>query len=127
MGWSDYQGGKRLSVDHIDEWVSVKQILDIPIVVLDAYVYSEPKKGRFEAHDEVRFVFHLVGDDSKVYGSSCGWQVPVSMFQKAIDDHQFPGSMPTVFYQVKKQDGEVYYSIREPDLSQDEIPQELPF
>lgn len=127
MGWNDYAGGKRLSVDHIDEWVSVKQILDIPIVVLDAYIYSEPKKGRFEAHDEVRFVFHLVGQEDKIYGSSCGWQVPVEMFRKAINDHQFPGQMPTVFHQVKKADGEVYYAIREPDLSTEELPQELPF
>ena len=127
MGWNDYAGDKRFSVDHIDMWVRVKQILDIPIVVLDAYIYSEPKKGRFEAHDEVRFVFHLVGQEDKIYGSSCGWQVPVEMFRKAINDHHFPGQMPTVFHQVKKADGEVYYTIREPDLSTEELPQELPF
>lgn len=127
MQWEDY-GTKRLSVAKIDEWVPVKTILDQPIVVLDAYVYEEPERGKYAAHKEVRFVFQVPDDPDTVFGTSCGWQVVVGLFERAIADGQFPGRVPSEITKVTKRDGEVYYTIKSPDtLLAEDLPQELPF
>ena len=129
MAWSDYGGESRLQVARIDEWQDVKQLIDIPIEILDAYLYEEPAHGKYAAHQAVRFAFVLAGDDSIIYGSSCSWTVPVRQFTAAIADGRFPGRVPTVFRRVDRKGAESYYVIRDPESGEAPaaLPAELPY
>ena len=123
--WADFGGGQRFQFEgELAGWTAAKELLNVPIVILDAFTYTEPKKGKYEEHLAARFVYQVIGGGPEVFGSSVDWQVPAQKIEKAIQAGAFPGRFPAELTVRTKPDGSIYYDIVDPV---DDLPVELPF